>query len=269
MESVKVKLLIVIEKAILYDVLSLQFHLLIDFFLLVVVRCGEKEPKPIHVIDHGFETNITVVPWHVGIYSMINSDRICGGTILDERIVITAYDCFHDTNFDNYYVFIQQYQILNNSKLLLPKGRRFGIIGTSNYVERNIAILKLDSDIPFDEYHSSICVGEELWTPGSIGQTPGWKSNHDLEMIDVEFINQNECLIIDTQIIENDRFCVKYTKHRALNHEDNGSGLITDRIVDGRKRFFLHGIFNINYQMDNPKYITFRNTSFYAEQLEN
>ena len=35
---------------------------------------------------------MTEVPWHVGIYQ--NGEQICGGTIVTERVVISAAHCF-------------------------------------------------------------------------------------------------------------------------------------------------------------------------------
>ena len=35
---------------------------------------------------------MTQVPWHVGIYK--NREQICGGTIITERVVVTAAHCF-------------------------------------------------------------------------------------------------------------------------------------------------------------------------------
>ena len=35
---------------------------------------------------------MTEVPWHVGIYE--KGTQICGGTIISERVVITAAHCF-------------------------------------------------------------------------------------------------------------------------------------------------------------------------------
>ena len=35
---------------------------------------------------------MTEVPWHVGIYE--NDTQICGGTIISERVVISAAHCF-------------------------------------------------------------------------------------------------------------------------------------------------------------------------------
>ena len=41
---------------------------------------------------------MTEAPWHVGIYQ--NGEQICGGTIVTERVVITAAHCFSiNTNY--------------------------------------------------------------------------------------------------------------------------------------------------------------------------
>ena len=46
--------------------------------------------------------NVTEAPWHVGIYQ--NGEQICGGTIVTERVVITAAHCFsQETNFVHTY----------------------------------------------------------------------------------------------------------------------------------------------------------------------
>ena len=42
--------------------------------------------------------NVTEAPWHVGIYQ--NGEQICGGTIVSERVVISAAHCFsREINF--------------------------------------------------------------------------------------------------------------------------------------------------------------------------
>ena len=40
----------------------------------------------------GEDTDLTLVPWHVAIYK--NEEQICGGTIISERLVISAAHCF-------------------------------------------------------------------------------------------------------------------------------------------------------------------------------
>ena len=55
-----------------------------DFF-------SELSSIPKHLIS-GKNTNVTEVPWHVGIYK--DGEHICGGTIISERVVISAAHCF-------------------------------------------------------------------------------------------------------------------------------------------------------------------------------
>ena len=50
----------------------------------------------------GKNFNVTEAPWHVGIYQ--NGEQICGGTIVTERVVITAAHCFsQEINFVHTY----------------------------------------------------------------------------------------------------------------------------------------------------------------------
>lgn len=55
--------------------------------------CGEINEGTAYVVG-GSVTNITRVPWHVGIYRKEREDgryqQICGGTILTSRVVISA-----------------------------------------------------------------------------------------------------------------------------------------------------------------------------------
>ena len=43
----------------------------------------------------GKSLNVTEAPWHVGIYK--KDTQICGGTIVSERVVITAAHCFSES----------------------------------------------------------------------------------------------------------------------------------------------------------------------------
>ena len=52
---------------------------------------------------------MTLVPWHVGIYQ--NGGQICGGTIISERLVVSAAHCFsqstnctHEIDYKTYKV---------------------------------------------------------------------------------------------------------------------------------------------------------------------
>lgn len=63
--------------------------------------CGEINEGAAYVVG-GATTNISRVPWHVGIYRKGSYDakyqQICGGTIITSRIVISAMVIFHSFN---------------------------------------------------------------------------------------------------------------------------------------------------------------------------
>ena len=55
----------------------------------------------------GENTNVTFVPWHVAIYR--NEEQICGGTIISERLVISAAHCFSESTNNTHVI---DYKIL-------------------------------------------------------------------------------------------------------------------------------------------------------------
>ena len=71
--------------------------------------CGKVARHSVPLQIGGKITNSTEVPWHVGIYK--ESEQICGGTIIGERLVISAAHCFsvatnnvHDVDYEKYQV---------------------------------------------------------------------------------------------------------------------------------------------------------------------
>ena len=52
---------------------------------------------------------MTEVPWHVGIYQ--NGEQICGGTIVTERVVISAAHCFSMSTNGSHEIDYKKYQV--------------------------------------------------------------------------------------------------------------------------------------------------------------
>ena len=69
------------------------FHLFEQFLMLLRISAEN--------------TTMTLLPWHVGIYK--NGEQICGGTIISERVVISAAHCFsvstNNTHVIDYKIF--------------------------------------------------------------------------------------------------------------------------------------------------------------------
>ena len=57
----------------------------------------------------GKVTNVTEVPWHVAIYQ--NGEQICGGTIVSERVVISAAHCFSDNIYFMHTFDVKTYKV--------------------------------------------------------------------------------------------------------------------------------------------------------------
>lgn len=60
--------------------------------------CGKLPATGTKFIVGGTVTNNTQVPWHVAVYKRSGSamSQICGGTIVNAKIVISAAHCFYD-----------------------------------------------------------------------------------------------------------------------------------------------------------------------------
>ena len=52
---------------------------------------------------------MTEVPWHVGIYQ--NGEQICGGTIISERVIISAAHCFSMSTNGSHEIDYKEYQV--------------------------------------------------------------------------------------------------------------------------------------------------------------
>lgn len=62
--------------------------------------CGEEAPIGTPFVIGGFNATISQVPWHIGIYQFVEAlstyNLVCGGTIANARVVISAMHCFWD-----------------------------------------------------------------------------------------------------------------------------------------------------------------------------
>ena len=80
---------------------------------------------------------MTEVPWHVGIYK--NGTQICGGTIISERIVISAAHCFSDNTNNTHIINVEHYKVaagkfnraLNETEMPPPQIRDIQDVGIS------------------------------------------------------------------------------------------------------------------------------------------
>ena len=72
-------------------------------------NCGRVATHSTPMTIGGKTSNVTSIPWHVGIY--LNEVLICGGTIISERVVISAAHCFSDATDKIHEIALETFQV--------------------------------------------------------------------------------------------------------------------------------------------------------------
>lgn len=150
--------------------------------------CGEESPEASPYIVGGIVTNITKVPWHVGIYKKMEADgpflQWCGGTIINAKVVLSAMHCFWDrTEFKPFPEtefsvaagkFKREYSALEDLKAQFFAVDKIyyqdGYTDIDGLFAADIALVVLQSYIEFKTYIMPICVPYGLDYEDKIGK---------------------------------------------------------------------------------------------------
>lgn len=242
--------------------------------------CGEEGPDNAPYIVGGTATNITKVPWHVGIYkkSDANAEFVqqCGGTILGPKVVISAAHCFWDqfeNKFEDRSVFRvaagKIYRAYDDTRdTYFAQKFEINELHTWNgYNDRDglykddIAVLILNRYIEYRPYIAPICINleyepEDRAVPaGSRGRAAGWgleqsggSSSNVLKIIELPVIDRTVCkhdLQHSADIVTGEKFCAGYANlNIGMCQGDSGGGLVFSRVnsYTGKTVFYLRGI---------------------------
>lgn len=131
--------------------------------------CGKRKAVA-HLITHGTESQEGFWPWHVALWH--NSGRqfsyACGGSILDQNMVLTAAHCL-----------VTSKGKIARERLLVQVGRnRLGLAGnraqeheafellvhprySTNSIDHDIALIRLATDITYTDYIQPVCLWRE------------------------------------------------------------------------------------------------------------
>lgn len=242
--------------------------------------CGEEGPDNAPYIVGGVVTNITKVPWHVGVYRKSDANaqfvQHCGGTILNPKVVISAAHCFwdqYDRKRDDPAVYrvaagkayrayddpretnsVQKFEIKE-----IHMGDGYNDV--DDLFNHDIAILVLSQYIEYKPHIAPICINyeyelEERAVPaGAIGRVAGWgleesggRSSNVLKMIELPVVDRTACkhdLQQSADFVTGDKFCAGF---KDLNigacQGDSGGGLVFGTIdkYTGKTVFYLRGI---------------------------
>ncbi|XP_044735481.1 clotting factor C-like [Chrysoperla carnea] len=281
-----------------------------DYNLLPCIPiCGKKNEKSKRVrrIIGGGNTGIGEYPWHVGIYSKRTIrkktvySQICGGSIINPKVVITVAHCFESKDPKNYGVGAGKYyrpwkdnrdenaQLRNVEQIFIPESYK----GLSNNFANDVAILVVNDPFVFDNFVRPVCVDwttntkKDLLKMGSIGFVPGWgvdqeggKKSAVLKDIQLPFVPYDECYSKSDQNFRPivnlaDKFCAGRTDGQNICKGDSGGGLAFQGhdVHHSGEIFYLMGISSIGPSKtgscDPTKYTTFTKLSHHAKWAQN
>ncbi|XP_024942537.1 modular serine protease isoform X2 [Cephus cinctus] len=257
------------------------------------VRCNDNgvwEPTPIQcvpacggitdlkpLIVNGVRPNITDFPWHATLYKTVRENEkrtfICGSTIIQENLVITAAHCVFDE---------QNSRVEDANKFLVAAGNLFrdydSIYNNQNFVQTSevkniyimckyqglggnyaldIAILQLKKPFIFSAVVAPVCLdyrGDDIaileygnyGKVAGFGRTESADSSFVLQSITVPYIPYSQC-ISSSDPLENrkfntaDKFCAGYTNGSSVCDGDSGGGLV----FKTQNLWYLRGIVSV------------------------
>jgi len=263
--------------------------------------CGEEAPEGTPYVVGGFVTNITKVPWHVGVYKFNGKtyEIHCGATIINARVVISAMHCFWDpseekpydvslfrvaagkVNLDYYAIEDLKVQQFEVERIIQDPGYSDA---SGNYAA-DIALIILRTSIEFRPYITPICIpygltyDDRIVPAGWQGRVAGWGSTRtggppspQLKIVELPVVDRAKCLtdsaIAFRPFITPDKFCAGHLNSDvSVCRGDSGGGLVFPQKVNGRDVFYLRGIVstgeNKQDSCDSNKYTTFTNILYY------
>ncbi|KAJ8705495.1 hypothetical protein PYW08_012541 [Mythimna loreyi] len=245
-----------------------------DYVATCKPECGRVTPNGVDLMIDGRTAKRGEVPWHVGVYRKTTRPylQICGGSIVTNRLVISAAHCFwNDVTKQQpaslYAVAAGKiYRPWNNPRdhnaqksdvkeIKIPA--RFQ--GNAANFQEDIALLILTTPFVYHPTVRPVCLNFDLkfdqlqLQPGNFGKVAGWGLTSEngapsqvLKVVDMPFVSIEECIAKSPpafrEYITSDKMCAGYGNGKALCKGDSGGGLAFPESERGTDRYYLRGI---------------------------
>ena len=147
------------------------------------------------------------IPWQVSMRSGTSGGgHFCGGTILDSKTILSAAHCF-ENGINNHYVMAGAVSRFDSGQTIKVASivRTTGSLAyNSNNLNNDYVILKLESDLQFNNNVQPACLPDATYAPGASGKTcfvSGWGTLSsggsslptDLQWVGVPTMTNTQC----------------------------------------------------------------------------
>ncbi|XP_076299621.1 modular serine protease-like [Lasioglossum baleicum] len=228
--------------------------------LRCVPVCGKVLTPPTPLVVNGIAANIAEFPWHATLFKAVNPNAKkefhCGGTIIQERLLITAAHCVYNERTgrkedpSKYFVAAgnihRDYDYPHHNPAMVEKTAVKNIYvpceynGMFGFYKADIAILEVTVPFVFSttllkpiclDYPNNILFSNMSGRVAGFGRTALGESSFFLQTITVPYISNEKCkeaskTYESENYITYDKFCAGYTNGSAVCNGDSGGGLI-------------------------------------------
>ncbi|XP_077297589.1 modular serine protease-like [Arctopsyche grandis] len=262
-----------------------------------VAECGFEKSEGMGISIAGYNEIKGGSPWHVAIYRKRDDfDHICGGTIITNRLVVSAAHCFHDDsagtilNETNYAVAAGKYYRSWNSPLD-ESAQKSSYGGQDQNLQQDIAVLLLEKLLAFTDSLHPVCLDlistsfqEDQVSPGNLGKAVGWgltkegnlnSASESLMAVTIRVVDDETCKAkvpsTFVRYLTADKFCAGWLNGTALCNGDSGGGLVFSTYERGTTLWYLRGIVSVSNPDDtgntcrNNMYTVFTNVSVHKD----
>uniref|UniRef100_A0A1A9UT39 Peptidase S1 domain-containing protein n=1 Tax=Glossina austeni TaxID=7395 RepID=A0A1A9UT39_GLOAU len=189
-------------------------------------------------------------PYQVSVQT--EGAHFCGGSILNERYILTAAHCMHGASDDeqlaaSLLVRVGSLDWSNGGDLL--KVKRVVIHDDNGYFKNDVALLELDEPLKFSEHIQSIEMSKDEVPSGAEVIVTGWgRANNSvypkhLQWTTLKAISRTECskFISETIYTLDNMICLAHGDNHGVCTGDSGGGGIYNGKLVGVASFVIHG----------------------------
>ncbi|XP_036403411.1 coagulation factor IXa isoform X2 [Megalops cyprinoides] len=168
------------------------------------------------------------IPWQAALIDKERHQVFCGGSILNDRWIITAAHCLVEGREGTFFIRVGEHNIhwkeqAEQDHKVAEQHRFPSYNPRKNQYDHDVALLKLQTPVRFTEFVRPICLGppdftESLLQEGAMATVSGWgrvrfqgAESSILQSVRLPFVDRTECKDSSTDRISHNMFCAGYT----------------------------------------------------------